>query len=336
MEKNLDLIDTSGMYKVYNNWPELAHNAYKNVENVLEFDHVDHIIFAGMGGSGTIGDLFSSILSKSNLHVSVVKGYRLPSVANENSLVIGTSVSGNTSETLTILNTAKNRNCKIVGFSSGGKLEDFCTKNNLKFNKIDMIHSPRASFPNFFFTMIASLKEVLKIDSTEVMDAINAFKITKENISSENFSETNKALNLANWIKGIPIMYYPWGLKAAAIRFKNSLQENSKMHVITEDVIETCHNGVVAWENPTEVQPILLQGKDDHKKTLERWNIIKEFFNQKNINYFEVFSEKGSIITKLTNLIYLLDYSTIYKAINEKIDPSPVLPIDFVKNNIQD
>ena len=65
-----------------------------------------------------------------------------------------------------------------------------------------------------------------------------------EEINSSNLTKNNPALDVAYWITEIPIIYYPWGLQAAAIRFKNSLQENAKIHVITEDVVEACHNGI--------------------------------------------------------------------------------------------
>ena len=149
-----------------------------------------------------------------------------------------------------------------------------------------------------------------------------------------NLNDDNPSLNLAKWIKNIPIVYYPWGLQASAIRFKNSLQENSKMHAITEDVIEACHNGIVSWSKTSNVKPILIQGDDDFVKTKERWKILKEFFNEKNINYFEINSVQGNILSKLINLIYVLDYSTIYKAILSEIDPTPIEPIDFVKNKL--
>jgi len=139
---------------------------------------------------------------------------------------------------------------------------------------------------------------------------------------------------LAEWISGIPIIYYPWGLRAAAIRFKNSLQENAKTHAITEDVIETCHNGIVAWEKPANVVPIIIRGEDDYISTKERWEILKEYFKLKNIDYWEVFSVKGNILSKLINLIYLLDYSSIYHAVIKKVDPTPILSIDFVKNKL--
>jgi glucose/mannose-6-phosphate isomerase len=145
----MDKIDSQGMYKIYDKWPEIAQKAYESNLEPINFKNIDHIVFAGMGGSGAIGDLFSAILSNTNMHVSIVKGYLLPKTVDENTLVITTSVSGNTIETLTILNSAKLLNCHVVAFSSGGKMEDYCRKNKINFNKIDLIHSPRTSFLKF-------------------------------------------------------------------------------------------------------------------------------------------------------------------------------------------
>ena len=74
----LDKYDTQGMYKVYDNWPQIAKEAYESDLEPIDFENIDHIVFAGMGGSGAIGYLFSAILSKSNIHVNVEKGYLLP------------------------------------------------------------------------------------------------------------------------------------------------------------------------------------------------------------------------------------------------------------------
>jgi glucose/mannose-6-phosphate isomerase len=141
-------------------------------------------------------------------------------------------------------------------------------------------------------------------------------------------------LNLAKWIKDTPMIYYPFGLQSASIRFKNSLQENSKMHVFSEDIMEACHNGIVAWEKKSNVQPILIKGQDDYIKTKEIWNVVKEFFKENNIEYKEITSISGSILSKIINLIYLLDYATIYKAVLNGIDPTPVNSIDFIKKRI--
>ena len=106
------------------------------------------------------------------------------------------------------------------------------------------------------------------------------------------------------------------------------------MHAMVEDVIETCHNGIVAWEKKSNVRPILIQGKNDHIKTSERWDILKEYFSSKNIDYRFVESVNGSILTKIINLSYLLDYSSIYASVLNKIDPTPVQSIEDIKKKI--
>ena len=197
-----------------------------------------------------------------------------------------------------------------------------------------MRHSPRASFPAFLFSMLKVLEPFLPIKKNDIIDSIEKLEKQREEISSSNLSDNNPAISLAEWISEIPLIYYPWGLQAASIRFKNSLQENAKIHAISEDIIEACHNGVVSWEKASIIKPILIQGDDDYIKTKERWKIIKEFFEVKNIDYKEIYSVKGNILSKLINLVYLLDYSTIYKAILSDIDPTPVEAIDFVKKKI--
>jgi len=145
------------MHKAYDKWPEISKNAYQTDLESVDFSNIDNIVFAGMGGSGAIGDVFASILSKSNIHVSVVKGYTLPNTVNTNSLVVTISISGNTVESLAILEKAKKIGCNIIAFSSGGKMEDYSTKNQIEYRKIDQIHSPRASFANFFYGILKNI-----------------------------------------------------------------------------------------------------------------------------------------------------------------------------------
>ena len=322
------------MYEIYDKWPDIAKESYKNLLPKIDLKNIDHVVFAGMGGSGAIGDVFASILSKMDIHVTVVKGYLLPKTVNENTLVVCTSISGNTDETLTVLQNSNKSDAKFVGLSSGGLMEDYCEKNSVDYYKIEKEHSPRASFIGFLYSALNILEPIIPISKNEIGESIISLSHTKKEIDSNNLNERNSSLELASWIKSIPIIYYPWGLQSAAIRFKNSMQENAKKHVLFEDVIEACHNGIVSWEIPSNIQPILLQGKDDHVKTQDRWNIMKEFFQERQIGYKEIFSVDGSILTKLVCLIYSLDMTSIYNAVISKIDPSPVNSIDFVKKRL--
>ena len=331
LEKN----DSKKMYKTYDEWPEIAKNSFNKKFEKFDVADIDHIVFAGMGGSGSIGDVISAILSKENIHISNVKGYLLPKTVDAKTLVITTSVSGNTSETLSILKNLKETSAKSACFSSGGLMEEYCNNNNIFFQKIPMIHSPRASFPSFLYSILNILEPIIPLKQNDIHESIYALEKTRKNIFSGNLTMENESLNLAKFVKGAVCIYYPGGFQSVAIRYKNSLQENTKIHAMTEDVIESSHNGIVAWEKKSIIQPVLIQGKDDHFKTLERWKILEEFFENKEIDFKKIESLDGSILTKITNLIYLLDYSTIYSSVLNNIDPSPVSSIDFIKKKLK-
>jgi len=330
----LEKYDSRKMYKIYDDWPNLAKKAYDSDLESVNFKNIDHIVFAGMGGSGTIGDLFESILSKTNIHVTLVKGYLLPKTVDENTLVVTTSVSGNTTETLTVLESTLKLNCQVIAFCGGGKMKQYCIDNDVDFRIIASVHSPRASFVTYVYSILNVLHNILPINENDILYSLDSLFDVGKKISSKNLTCTNPSINLAEKITGIPLIYYPYGLQSAAIRLKSALQENAKMHVIIEDVIESCHNGIVAWENDSAVQPILLQGFDDYVKTKERFLIIEKFFDDRQIDFLSVSSIAGNILSKIISLIYLFDYASIYRAILSKTDPSPVKSIDYIKRKI--
>ena len=329
--------DKSKMHKIYDIWPTAAKEfSTMNFEQV-DFKNIDHVIFTGMGGSGAVGDCLYAILSQKNIHLSIVKGFHLPKTADSKTLVIATSASGDTLETIEVFSNAKKAGCKLIGFSYGGKLMQYCQKNKIEHRKIPIYHSPRASFPNYLYSILNVLEQILPIHKNEINESITTLEKTQKKINSSNLDD-NPAIDIASWICGIPIIYYPMGLQAAATRFKNSLQENVKTHAIVEDVIEACHNGIMSWETKSNVCPILLQGKDDYIKTKILWKIIKDYFKKNKIDYLNITSVNGNILSKIVNLVYLLDYSTIYRAVITKVDPAPVSSINFVKrrmNNVR-
>lgn len=333
-KENLEKYDSEGMHYAYDTWPDLARDAYNSELQPIDFKNIDHVVFSGMGGSGAIGDLFSSMLSKTDIHTTVVKGYTLPKTVDKNTLVVCTSVSGNTDETLSILKKCTELNCKTIGFSSGNTLESICEKNNIEHRQIPITHSPRTSFPSYVFSILKTIRTIVPIREDEISSCLRNLENVKNEIYSKNLSNDNPSVNLANWISGIPVIYYPWGLEAAAIRFKNSLQENAKTHAAVENIIESGHNGIVSWERDSTMTPILLTGRDDHKKTKDRWNIIREYFEMKNIQYKEISTVDGGIFSKILSMIYVLDYCSIYYAIKLGINPSPIESIDFIKERL--
>jgi len=333
-KETLEKYDANGMHKVYDSWPQIARDAYQSNLEPVEFKNIEHIVFSGMGGSGAIGDLFLSVLSKTSIHVTIVKGYVLPKTVDSKTLVVSTSVSGNTIETITAVESAKELGCKIVCFSSGGKLEEYCQKYNIPHRNIPIYHNPRASFPAYVYSILNTLNSIIPVNKSNIEESISQLEILSEKISSNNLTDSNPSLTLANWLDGIPLIYYPWGLQGAAIRFKNSIQENMKSHAMIEDVIEACHNGIVSWEGKSDVKPILIQGSEDYIKTKERWKILKDYFGINDIDFWEINSIEGDVLSKIINLIYLLDYATIYRSVMDETDPQPVKSIDFIKERL--
>lgn len=330
----LKSIDSGGMYGIYDKWPSMAEESYRSGHEKIDFQDVRDVVFAGMGGSGTIGDVFAAILSKTDMHVTTVKGYLLPKTTTKDTLVLATSVSGNTAETITVLREAMRRGCRVAGFSSGGALERMCARGGAEHRRMARIHSPRTSFVTFLYGMLEILLPILPVRDDDVRRSLAALRTMGGVVRSSNMTETNPARNLAEWIRGTPMVYYPFGLQAAAVRFKNSLQENAKMHAAVEDIIESCHNGIVSWERLSPFQPILIQGSNDYVKTKERWRVLKEYFDHNGIGFWEVHSIRGGILSKIVALIYMLDCCSILCAAKNGVDPSPVRSIDFVKGRI--
>ena len=184
------------------------------------------------------------------------------------------------------------------------------------------------------YSILKTLNSIIPITKQDITNSLEQLELTSKKILSSNLDDANPSLDLANWIVGIPVIYYPQGLETVAIRFKNSLQENAKTHAITENIVESSHNGIVSWERPSSMVPIMIEGRDDHVKTKDRWKILREYFEVNNIKYREIQTIDGNILSKVMCLIYMLDYSTIYYAVRLGIDPSPIRSIDFIKERL--
>ena len=94
--------------------------------------------------------------------------------------------------------------------------------------------------------MLKVLHSSLNINKNDIIESLYELEKLKKRINSSNLTDKNPSLSVAEYISGIPVIYYPFGLKASAIRFKNSLQENAKIHAFTEDIIESSHNGIMS------------------------------------------------------------------------------------------
>jgi len=330
--KSFQKLDPQKIIEAYDKWPEIGQKSYENSVDFIDIKNFTNTTFAGMGGSNSVHTVIRSILSKDKTPSVNITGFDIPNNLNSDSVFIATSISGNTLETITALDSARKAHCQIIAFSEGGKLEEYCKKHGLEHRRVSKFHSPRASFVSSLYSMLRILQPILPIHEKEILKSLNQLSVTKQKISSKNLTDTNPALNLAFWFPKTPVIYYSKQLEASAVRLKNSFNENAKSHAITNELLEACHNDIVSWELPTTFKPIMVRAKNDDKRIVETWEIMKEFFEEKEIEYKEIFSNNGKILSQLVGLIYLFDYSTIYYAIKCGINPSPIVSTEFFKN----
>ncbi len=319
-EKTQEMIDT------YNKWPEYARDSYKNSEP-LDLPS-DKIVFCGMGGSGIAFDIISSLIPDKDIIIS--KGYFLPKNIS-NSLIIVNSASGNTIETITALKSASKSKNKVIAFSSGGKIETYCKKNNITYRNYDLKSSPRASIPFSLYTILGTLSESFGIKKTPISNSIKALENSRKKLNSK---KNSPALDLAKFIKGYPVCYYSSEFFPVALRFRQDFQENCKKLAATEEVVESCHNSINSWENPSGLSPILLRGSNDHKLIKNRFEVWKEYFESRKIKYKEIIPTKGDLLSQFMALIYEMSTSTIFYAIQDGTDPTLLKAIDFVKARV--
>jgi len=319
-EKTQEMIDT------YDKWPEYARDSYKNSEP-LDLPS-DKIVFCGMGGSGIAFDIISSLIPDKDIIIN--KGYFLPKNIS-NSLIIVNSASGNTIETITALKSVSKSKNKVIAFSSGGKIETYCKKNNITYRNYDLKSSPRASIPFSLYTILGTLSESFGIKKAPISNSIKALENSRKKLNSK---KNNPALDLAKFIKGYPVCYYSSEFFPVALRFRQDFQENCKKLAATEEVVESCHNSINSWENPSGLSPILLRGSNDHKLIKNRFEVWKEYFESRKIKYKEIIPTKGDLLSQFMALIYEMSTSTIYYAIEDGTDPTLLKAIDFVKARV--
>jgi len=123
-------LDSQNLLQVIKDFPNQCREALSLPKGISASGDINNIVITGMGGSAVGGDFLKIYLSDTNIPVYVNRDYKLPNFVNEKSLVFAVSYSGNTEETLSALNDAKERNAQIIGITSGGKLAEECEKGN--------------------------------------------------------------------------------------------------------------------------------------------------------------------------------------------------------------
>jgi glucose/mannose-6-phosphate isomerase len=294
---------------------------------------ISNIIITGLGGSGIGGTIVTEITANEiKVPIVVNKDYFLPEFANENTLVIACSYSGNTEETLQAFETAFKKNCAIVCVSSGGKMIELAEKHNLDYIKIPGGMPPRAcigySLTQLFF-VLHHFGFISNSFKKEIEKSIQLLDNEEEDIRTQAKSIAGALLN------NLPIIYAVAGYEGVAVRFRQQLNENSKILAWHHVLPEMNHNELVGWtQENDELAVVILRNEDDYERSVKRIEISKEVFQKYTPNIIEIFSKGNSRIERSLYLIHLCDWISAEIANLRGIDAVEVRVIDYLKGSL--
>jgi len=302
-----------------------------------------NIIFAGLGGSAIGGDLVSSAVEDDiKVPVLVRRDYALPSFTGRESLVFIASYSGNTEETLSAYRDALSRGAKIVVITSGGRLRKWALKHKNILIIIPEGYPPRCALAySFALPLIILYKlRLIKDRRQEIKKAAGLLDRLKE---SEIGVEIKKKANISKQVAGaiyskFPVIYSSAKIGSVALRWRGQLSENSKILSSSNIFPEMNHNEIMGWSKTyslrKDIIAILLKGKRDPEKIKKRMNITENILKREKYKVVEVKSRGDSIIENMLSLIYIGDFVSFYLAVLNKIDPTPVDKIAYLKSKI--
>ncbi len=328
-------LDLSDMISDLRTLPSQIREGFGRVPDI-GVERPSNIVFCGMGGSGIGGRIISSWLSdRLPVPVTVVNGYSLPRFVDEGSLVFTVSYSGNTEETLTLLNQAVERGSRIVGLTSGGKMAEVLARNGHPFFEIPSGMQPRAAVGYTTLPVAGVLQGMGLIDVADEVDATVKHLRKLVNDLVPTSQNGNRAVDLAVDITGhIPFIYSSPGLGCAAFRWMTQLNENSKVLASWGCIPEMNHNEIVGWHGDPrgkEMVVVLLRGMENRRESI-RFDALKEMLSEGGVRTIEVEAGGEATLTKIYHHIMLADFTSYYLALLRGIDPSPVEAIQRLKS----
>ena len=342
----LKKVDSQNMFQAIINFPKNIEEALKIANKFIfnnKYNKIENIVIAGMGGSAIGGDIVSALGRKNiDIPLTISRDYVLPNWVGKNSLVICSSYSGNTEETLSCFEDALIKNAQICGITTGGILKSKLNDLNKDVLIIPSGLQPRAALA---YSLIPILKILEKLDVLKISfdNWLDEFLKNIKNYQTIYCLESQKnptfvlAKNIYN---KIPIIYADNStLSVVGTRMKGQISENSKMLVYQSDLPELNHNEIVGWENNLDMIDnfviIWLKDKSDHERNKYRQNITESILNEIKIKQFSVEVKGNSFQERFLHMLHFGDWLSYWCALLHKTDPTPVLKIDRLKNSLE-
>src|SRR3989338_7262810 len=333
--KKLDPKDVYGSTEMFPSQCEQTWN--EDIKFDYDYKSIQNIILCGMGGSA-YGGYVAQCLFKDELSVPIYSNndYTLPAFANEKTLVILSSYSGGTEEILTCGEEAKNKNLKIVGITTGGKLSEFLKNNNypsLVFEpKFNPSGQPRLATGYMVLGFMVILKRlgIIQINDGEFIKSLEELR------SAINYIK-EKSIFIAKSLTGyIPLVFCAEFLYGNAHILRNQFNETSKSFSAFEDIPELNHHLMEGLKNPIgkKLKMFFFESNLYSERVQKRMNLTKDVTAKNSVGYISYKTIGNTPLCQAFEVLSLGGYITVYLAFLYGLDPSLIPWVDYFKKQL--
>jgi glucose/mannose-6-phosphate isomerase len=337
--------DPSGVLDAVAGFPAQVADGWRLSRSLeLPWDRPRSVALLGMGGSAIGGDLVKGIWSdRLTVPLEVVRGYDLPAWVASDTLVIASSYSGATEETISAFTAALERRCPVAVITTGGPLGEVARRAGLPLATFTGAGSPRASV-GYSMAIVAGLLErvgVLALEEAEIMAAVETASRMAARCAPDVPTAANPAKQLAwSLVDRLVVIAASGALAPVARRWKAQLNENGKSTAVVEELPEATHNTVVGFEQPESMRDhlfvVFLTAASDHPRNDRRAELIADLLETGHIAHQTVRVDGEGRLAQALSAIVLGDHVSVYVAFAYGIDPNPVDVIDHIKARLAD
>ncbi len=300
------------------------------IKNVKPFNH---IVITGLGGSGIGGGIVNDLVYNTiKIPITLNKGYELPASVDENTLVIVSSFSGNTEETVICLNQAIEAKSSIFCITSGGQVLETAQSLGLDYIQLPKAESPRTMLSYSITQMVYALNAYNLLGDIDLDAQMNGAIALIETKTQDIQATADKLAKF--FYKKLPVLYSVDGFSGVCERFRQQINENAKMLCWHHIVPEMNHNELVGWtEKHDDISVLFMRNTSDHKRNAVRVNLNKEIV-AKYSNTMEIFSLGENHLERTMYWIHLGDWVSIFLSEMNAVDAVEVNVIDFLKSEL--
>lgn len=305
-----------------------------NKSTLTPYGGIKNILISGLGGSGIGATIVSNwVIDTCKAPITVNKGYFLPSFVKKNTLAICCSYSGNTEETINVMELAHKAGAKIVCISSGGKMIDYCKKNKLDHIVVPGGMPPRSCLGYSLVQLVKALTfyKLAPIKLFKQLESSAAF-LTKEQKSIDKLT-----LKLAEKIfDKMPIIYSEDKMEGVAVRYRQQINENSKMLCWHHVIPEMNHNEMVGWRDKNDHLAVLfINTKSDFSRNIQRKNLNEATIKNYTKNIFNINSKGRNSIEQSMYHIHFTDLLSIHLANIRNLESNEIDVIIQLKASLE-